>query len=207
VANTIDIRDEATPALARFTDAMRREVAPAIGTAVVDLFQQNFRSLPSNAQGFPSSGFWAGAARSTNYLVLADSVVINVDKQGVRQRLQGGTILPTGGKKYLTVARHPESYGKRAREFSNLKFSIVPGYGPALVAQRAVATEIASKRGNKGLKAVASLLGLVVMFQLIRRAFQKPNPKVIPSIFEIGATCIRTANGIADRALKRGGAA
>jgi len=206
MANTIDIRDEATPALARFTAAMRREVAPAIGAAVVVLFQENFRSLPANRQGFQSTGFWPGAARSTNYAVGGEEVFINVDKQGVRQRLQGGAILPTGGRKYLTVARHPESYGKRAREFSNLKFAIVPGVGAALVAQRAVATEIGSKRGGKGLKAVASLLGLVVMFQLLRRAFQKPNPKVIPSVFEIGATCIRTANGIADRALRRGGA-
>lgn len=205
---SIDIRDQATPALKSATAALRQQVAPAIGAAVVDLFQQNFKQLPPNKYGFASTGFWPAAARSTNYTVIADGVAINVNKQGVRQRLQGGEIKPTGGKKYLTIPRHPSTYGHRAGEFSDLKFSIVPGVGPALVARRSVGTMIErKKRGSAAFKAVASMLGIVVMFQLIKSAYQKPNPNVIPSDFEIGARAISTVNGIVARAMQRGGAA
>jgi len=47
------------------------------------------------------------------------------------------TILPTNGKKYLTIPVHPLAYGRRAREFSDLVFLRVGPFHTPILARRA----------------------------------------------------------------------
>lgn len=189
MAASIDITDQATPALARVIQAIRQKVAPAIGAAVVRLFQDNFAKLPDNKHNWPSTGFWAQAARATNYDLLADGVQINVNKQGVRQRLQGGEIHAEGDG-YLTIPAQARAYGHRAREFSlRMLFS---RRGGSLHPWGLISDEVKDGDRTDG-----------VMFWLTKSVTQDPNPDVIPSVFEIAATAIRTVNQIVDRAAAR----
>lgn len=209
MAATVDITDEVMPILKAFSSAMRRSVAPAIGAAVVLLFQQNFLSLGTNQQNFPSTGFWAGAARSCNYDVLADGVQINVNQQGVRQRLQGGEIHAKPGH-YLTIPARAEAYGKRAGEFTNLHavfFKTSHGFFAALAENQSQDVSFGRKKkdGSRTVKP-GEERGGGVLFWLVRSVKQAGNPNVIPSADEIESVALATVLGIAERAQQRGGA-
>lgn len=193
MAGSIDITDEVTPLLQALSPALRTQVAPAIGAAVVLLFQDHIGALPDNKKGWPSTGFWAQAVRSCNYNVLAEQVNINVDKQGFRQRLQGGTI-EAEPDSYLTLPAQARAYGKRAREFSNLHLAF-------------------SRRGG-----VARPWGLVsddfedgdrtdgIMFWLVKSVTQTANADIIPTEAQITQTATSTVDGIVQRITQRGGA-
>lgn len=208
-AITIDIRDEVTPALAALRESCQpQNVNPAIGTAVKKLFQNHFIGLPSNKQGFPTTNFWADAARSTTWMLLADGVLIRVDKAGVQQRLRGGDIVPGAGKTYLTLPATADAYGHRAGEF-NLKFAIVNQDGfqrPALVARRSVAAMVTQTKTGK-FKHTGDEIGEVVFYWLVRHVHQEPNPDVIPSDDEITTAATDTVQDIVARALYHNGGA
>src|SRR5712692_8801431 len=123
MAFTIDIQDRATPAVeGALSELQLAGVKPVIGRAVVQLVQHHFLRLNSsraNPLGGPRSNFYAQAARNTRYDVLTDGVLVSVSQIGIRQRLEGGEILPRNAK-YLALPAIAEAYGKRAREFPNL---------------------------------------------------------------------------------------
>jgi hypothetical protein len=208
MAGTIDIRDQVTPILQGLAPALRRQVAPAIGAAVVVLFQDHFAGLPDNRNNWPSTGFWAQCARATNYNVLAEQVDINVDKQGFRQRLQGGAIKAKSGG-WLTIPARAEAYGKRAREFSNLEavfFQTSHGFFGALVESGSQDVSFGRKKkdGTRTVKPGAERGG-GVMFWLKKSVTQKPNPAVLPTDAQITAAINETVTGIVDRIKQRGG--
>lgn len=202
----VDIRDDVTASL-KGVQAALRNVAPAVGAAVVLLFQQHFLGLPDNKNNWPSTGFWGRAARSTNYNLLADGVDINVNQQGVRQRLQGGTIRPVNGN-WLTIAARSEAYGKRAREFNNLVFVLFRADLAALVEDISQDVSFGRKRKDGTRKVTpGEERGGAVMFWLKKSVTQTANPDVIPSEDRVRETCRITVVGIVDRLQQRGGAA
>ena len=204
---SVNIRDEISPALQSLTQAVRERVAPAIGAAAVKLFQQNFQSLGTNKRNWPSTGFWAQAARATNYDLLVDAVVVNVNQVGVRQRLEGGEIHREGGG-YLTIPARAEASGKRASEFNNLHavfFKTGHGFFAALVEANQTAVKI-GKQKKDGTRTTTrgAESGGGVMFWLVKSVTQAANPNVIPSAEAITAVAISTATGIITRAAQRG---
>ncbi len=203
---TIDIRDDVTPILKGLGLALTRELKPAIGAAVVELFQSNFRTLGTNRQGFPTTNFWARAVRATNYDVLADGVNINVNQQGVRQRLEGGTITAVNST-WLTIPAREEAYGKRAAEFNNLHFVFFRSNLAALVENESVDVAFGNKKKDGSRTVTAGEEhGGGVMYWLKKSVSQAANPAVIPSEAAISATVLQTATGISERAQQRGGA-
>jgi hypothetical protein len=194
MASTIDITDNVTPILQGLVPALRRQIAPAIGAAVVLLFQDHFGALPDNRNNWPSTGFWAQCARSTNYNVLAGQVDINVNKQGFRQRLQGGEITAEGDG-WLTIPAQARAYGKRAREFSNLRLAF-SRKGGALRPWGLITDEFKSGDRTDG-----------VMFWLTKSVTQQPNPAVLPTDAQITETITKTVDGIIERSKQRGGVA
>lgn len=203
MAASVDITNEVTPVLANVTDAIRRAMLPAIGAAEVKLFQDNFLSLGTNKNNWPSTGFWAGAARSTNYDLLADAININVNQQGVRQRLEGGRINAKDGG-WLTIPARQEAYGNRAREFNNLHFVFFRSNLAALAENQSqdVSFGRTKKDGTRTVTA-GEERGGGVMFWLVRSVNQEANPKVIPTEQQIIETATKTATGIIERAAKR----
>jgi hypothetical protein len=91
-----------------------------IGRGVVKLIRDNFRTLPPNERGFPTTGFWQRAAEATQYAVVEDGILININQIGVRQRFFGGEIKPIRAK-YLTIPAIAETYGCSAGDFGSLK--------------------------------------------------------------------------------------
>lgn len=207
----VDIRDEVTAALKGLSVALK-QAPPAIGAAVVLLFQQHFASLPQNKNGWPSTGFWGRAARSTNYNLLADGVNINVTQQGVLQRLLGGHIRPTQGHKYLTIPAIAAAYGKRAGEFSNLHFGFAENrYGnlaPALIENWSQDVKFGRARKDGSRKVTPGAeRGGSVFFWLVRSVYQQADPTVIPGEQQVREVCRLTVQGIVDRATRRQGGA
>jgi len=153
---------------------------------VLNLFQDHYRSLPPNRQ-FPgrTTHFWADAARSTSFALDSDGFTITTNKQGVLQRYLGGTIKPTGGRKYLTIPAREEAYGKLASDFNNLRFAITD-QGPALVEADATRIKIGrqKKDGTRNIKNLGETGG-AVMFWLRRSVTQRGNTNIIPTTEKI----------------------
>ncbi len=171
-----------------FLDQLPTFLAPeqlhkVVGNALVDLFQQHIAGLPSNHQGFPSTNFWPAAARSVSWESAGEGVSISVSHPGFQQRLLGGTIRPTQGKKYLTIPAIGAAYGHHAAEFSQLRFRFLTNpmgrLQPALVLIPDATSRAAGKSGRTA-HARAATSGLVPYYWLARQAEQAPNPGVVP---------------------------
>lgn len=184
-------RDTATPEL-KFLQAnvTPHRIAAEVGPRVTRLVQRNFlkKENAGNKHGWPSTHFYARAAEATNWQEGFGFVMISVNQIGVRQRLQGGDINPTGGRKYLTIPAVAEAYGKRAGEFNNLRFGFVldPETGktrPALVEAEATQIKISKikKSGKRTITPTSSTTGKVAIFYLIAGAHQEADPTVLPT--------------------------
>jgi len=206
ISNTINIEDQASAEL----QAIALSVSPEalnqkIGASVALLFQKHFLALPSNKQGFTSSGFWSQAARSTNFFSDAAAAVINVNQVGVRQRLEGGEIKPGPGKTYLTIPACSEAYAKgRSGEFATLKFGFALNqFGhmqAALVEAEATQVKFGPRRKDGSQKVTHGAdLGGKVFYWLAHSVKQKGNPNVIPSEQEITETALSTIHSLFDR--------
>ncbi len=114
------IRDTAGPALANLRSALTpQRMAAAVGPACAKLTQQHLLDLGTNKKGWPTTNFYARAAKATNWAAAPEGVVVSINQIGVRQRYQGGPIRPVNAK-YLTIPIDPEAYGKVASDFENL---------------------------------------------------------------------------------------
>lgn len=211
ISAIISIQDTATPTLTALQGVMKpRALAANIGEAEVILFQNHFRNAPPNKYGYPSTGFWKDAVRATNYTASDFGVTINVNKIGVRQRLQGGDIFPVKGK-YLAIPARAEAYGKAPGEFNNLQLAYrrTGGSAQAFALVEAAATQI--KLGRKGKNGQRSyntnVTGGGVYFWLVKSVHQKPDPTAVPHESEMLQVARETMDRIVERVSKRGGAA
>jgi hypothetical protein len=145
------------------------------------------KNLLPNKYGYPKTNFYGQAARSVSSGVEGDDINIDITGPvGFRQRLKGGTIRPKNVK-FLTMPAAPEAYGKRAREFSNLKFAIVfdpkiQKSRPALVTTESTQFKLGQRRKDGSRKVtVLGEVGGGVMYWLLRSATQSPDPTVLPT--------------------------
>lgn len=176
---TVDVRDASKAILATAEARMSpRVVNKIIGRAGQTFVRKHFYDLDAkrpNRMGGDRTHFYGGAARSTTFAATADGAVISVNQTGVRQRILGGPILPTKSK-YLTIPARAEAYGKRAREFNNLK---VVRFGNVLALVEADATKL--RKTKKGFRA-AGETGGGVMYWLVPKVAQKADPSVMPNL-------------------------
>src|SRR5574341_195301 len=163
------------------------KVRPLIGRAVTNRVQSHFYSLNSaraNKLGGKRTNFYSSAAKSTQFQTTSDGVTVSINKQGIRQRLQGGVIRPKNAK-YLTIPAIAEAYGRRAREFSNLEFGFAKDESgdlrPALVEAQATLL----KRNRKGRLKSGGEVGGKAFYWLGRSADKDPDPSVLPTKEEL----------------------
>jgi hypothetical protein len=159
--------------LARFYGS--QTVYEAIGASVSELAVTHLarRDQAGNKNGWPRTHFWEGIARGVRDKVDPNGVTI-VFPYPMRAKVLGATIVPVRSK-YLTIPMNAEAYGKRAREFSGLKFAVVPGIGAALVTDTPEA---------------------VLMYRLVRRAVLPPDPHALPAEGDIAAAARRALDEI-----------
>lgn len=199
---TVEVHDATQAILA---DAAAR-ISPGvvnklIGRAGQTFVRKHFYDLDAkrpNRLGGERVHFYGGAAKSTTFATTADGAVISVNQTGVRQRIQGGTILPKKSK-YLTIPARAEAYGKRAREFNNLK---VVRFGNVLALVVADATKLS--KGKKGFRA-AGETGGGVMYWLVPKVVQKADPSVMPNLEALRVFVLEELRKAI--AVKKGGAA
>jgi hypothetical protein len=192
---TFRIEDQASPDLTKLI-AEVRNVVPALtaaGRGVANLLRDHFAELDAsrpNRMGWERQHFWNEIRGSVNNPVVTGAgAEVSIDHVALRQKIEGGPIAPVHGQ-FLTLPAVEEAYGKRAREFSGLKFAIVedPESGhmrPALVAQRGVATVISRGPRAKHYKAVAEHVGVIALFWLVRRVVQAPTEGALPEYGEL----------------------
>lgn len=202
MAYSIDIKDGVTGVVSRYQESLRSgRLNPVMGRAVVKQLQNNFRKLNgsrANQMGGARTNFYEHAAKSTQFLATVDEIRVSVNQVGVRQRLEGGLIRPVKGK-YLTIPAVSEAYGKRAREFPNLRLAFGRGH-KVIGLEEAPATIVG--RGKKGYRAAGSQGGRII-FWLVKSALQKADPSVVPSDGELTATALQAAGSALERLAKR----
>lgn len=198
----IKIKDGATPMLQELEKTIRGgqlENAMAQGAANRVrkwLFRKN--QTNPNKLGGRRTNFWSGVAKSTSYTSQVGRATVIIDKIGFAQRLHGGFI-KAKNKKYLTIPAVPEAYGRRAREFSDLRFGFTEGkYGglvPALVrASRSRVSFGRRKRdGSRTVKQGGLDGGGEAMYWLVKRVFQQADPSSLPPAQEITDAAMRGA--------------
>lgn len=92
-------------------------------------------TLMSRGSTARRSGRGGGLLQSANIERVPGGVAVVVGGSGAPYAAvheEGGTITPKSSK-YLTIPAQPKYGGKRAREFSDLRFGFAAGYGPVLM--------------------------------------------------------------------------
>lgn len=183
---TVTVKDDASPMIRKLGDAITSpEIQNAMGrgaSKAVQAFLFSLNASRPNQLGGKRSNFWSASAKSTSYQTSGNQITITVSKLGYLQRIKGGEI-KARNKKYLTIPATAEAYGKRAGEFSNLRFGFAENkYGnlmPALIKQSATRSRTGRAIGGKYAKQAKSNIGNV-MYWLTPRVFQRADPSVEP---------------------------
>lgn len=155
----------------------------AIGRGVAELFRRHlfaYNQSHPNKLGGSRTNFYTAAGRATSHEVTPTGILISIAKLGIRQRLLGGTITPRQ-KKFLTIPAVPEAHGKRAGEFSNLKFAYAETPSGAMAPALVVKENTTGLRPRGGAKSPPGR----AIFWLSKRVYQQPDPGVLPDVAEI----------------------
>lgn len=187
VATTIAIRDNASLALHEAAESVApKRMAAAIGPAVARLVQRHLRGRGTNKRGWPTTNFWARAAKATSWAETPQGVVVSVNQIGVRQRYFGGVIKPVN-KRALTIPISPVSYGKVASDFPGLfllptkKGAYLVQYAGSVPDGRTKKAKGAARRSMGGNAKARKDATLNFLFKLVSQVDQKPDPNVLPS--------------------------
>lgn len=178
-------------------------------------FYSGLEASRPNKQGFPRQHFWAAVRRSVNNPVIQSpkEATVSITHVALRQRIQGGTIRPKGGKKYLTIPATSEAYGKRAREFSNLRFGFAENrfgnLAPALVENSGQRVAFGRRRKDGTSKVTPGAeIGGKAFFWLVRQVYQPADPAAMPTNAQLNIAAVRGAEewarSVSDQA-KNGG--
>jgi hypothetical protein len=185
----ITIRDQVRPLLDLMkTEAGKQGLTLVIGRSVANLTRAHLIAL--NAKRHKNGrNYYAQAARATSYEATPQGAVVSINQVGIRQRLLGGTIQPKDGKKFLTIPAATAAYGARAREFNDLDMQLVLNESGRLqwALVRRVSQAISFRRRKRKDGSIATrvvpgeLRGGEVMYWLVRRVTQQPDPSVLPA--------------------------
>lgn len=209
----IEVSDTLTPYLAQLrTLVSGNAIDNAMGQGAANTVRAHLvaRNALPNQLGGRRTNFYNRAAQSVNVQVTQPgTATVSINKVGLRQRWQGGFIRPTGGRKYLTIPAIPEAHGRRASEFSNLRFGFTEGRSgglvPALVEASASKVTFGRKRKNGSRSVSSSATGGKAYFFLVKQVFQQADPSVLPTSEQIGAGAAEGARNLLAAAIAKGG--
>lgn len=166
--------DTATPAIRRLVvRASGRSAFAAMAASVANLIREHLvrKDQIPNRLGGTRTHFYAAAARGTNWTAGDNSAEVTIAKDGIRQRLLGGTIRPVN-RKFLTVPVSPLAHGRTAAEFgAELRLVVFGG--------------TASNANAFGMLVLGRGAVANVLYLLVRKVTQAPDPTVLPTDQEI----------------------
>jgi hypothetical protein len=197
VSLEISVTDRCSPMLRRIMNGLSEgALGKLFGTAGVDFLRAHFFKLDQerpNAMGGKRTHFYGRVARSCTYEVtLTGSVMLSAGEGtlGLAQRIHGGEIHPVNAK-WLTTPARKEAYGKRAREFSNLRLAFFGRGKMALVEAESVDITFGRKRKAGSRKVTPGQeRGGAVMFWLRKSVTQQPDPSVAPNLRALEDACL-----------------
>jgi hypothetical protein len=173
------------PPLLRLRRGLERpDVRRVMGRSIAGALRRHFSKLDgqrANRLGGSRTHFYGAARRAVQQpqLIGGDGVVVSVNHLGIAQRYYGGTITPKTAKA-LTLPVHPDAYGHRAREFSDLQF--IPSRRPGVFGILA--------RPNPD-----SPTGIgEAYYVLVKRVTQAPDPTVLPDFRTLEQTALEAAD-------------
>jgi hypothetical protein len=184
----IVVKDTATPALRDLRGLIApQRLAAVAGRAGQECVRNHLFGLDSsrpNSLGGRRTHFYADAARSTHWRVDEGAVLVSISHVGIAQRFFGGEIRPVN-RRLLTIPAAPEAHGRRAGEFDDLAIifrmrngSRVP-IGLARRAQQLISIE--KRKGKLKVRRGREIkAGERVLYWLVERAEQRPDPTVLP---------------------------
>jgi hypothetical protein len=191
------IVNTAGPLLERVMSAAQRSGLVLVAArAVANLVKSHLIELDTERHQF-GRHYYLQAARSVTSRGGGDGLaLVTATQTGIRQRLFGGLIKPGAGKKFLTLPNNPEDSGKRAREFNDLDYGLAlysdGSLRPALVRRASTAVSFIRRKQHDGTVKVTTkpgeLRGGEVIFWLVRKVFQRPDPTVLPPREDMNAT-------------------
>ncbi|MBC2592695.1 hypothetical protein H5P28_00315 [Ruficoccus amylovorans] len=158
------------PPLLRITRGVTEpSVKRVMGRAIANLIRRHLRKLDRerpNQLGGQRTHFYANAAAAVQNPRLHGStgVAVGINHVGIAQRFHGGVIVPKFAD-WLSIPARTEAYGTRAREHANLAFILI----------RARTTA----KGDP--LAMLQEPGGGVLFWLVKRVVQQPDPSVLPT--------------------------
>jgi hypothetical protein len=147
-----------------------------VATALLNVVQEHFqeRDQTPNKNRFPNrTHFWSKLALGSHARGTESEAIVTLPYP-VRQKIYGGTIRPSGGRKFLAIPVNALAYGRLARSFKNLVFRRA-GKGSS-----ASAVLVAIGTTGKGAKKANRPVG-EVMYQLVAKVTQAPDPDTLPS--------------------------
>lgn len=114
--------DTITPNLEKLKRRLANKSAinRALSRAVANLFRKHFRKLSGtnkNRFGVKNS-FWRRMRDSVTEESTPTVAAVSMDR-AVALRKFGGTVVPTGSRRFLTIPIHRDAYGKKATEFED----------------------------------------------------------------------------------------
>lgn len=164
----------------------RSSLNEALGKRLAKELQTYFRSRSSepNKFGAPSLGYWNKIANDTQLNEVTESgATVAITSPEFRPRLFGAVIVPTGGRKFLTIPLIRESYGKRAAEYelkSGHKLFRLPG------------SRVLVERSDKGDRSLASDQRVIMRrsrSRVVGEGYQQINVRSRSTIRAVYALC------------------
>jgi hypothetical protein len=199
----------------------RRGLNAALAQRLSDLLADHFRGRNSepNKRGWAKTNFWSQVGRATDVgEIREDGATVVVAEARFRIHLFGGTIKPTGGRKFLTIPLVQEARGisvatyerKTGRELFRI------GHARLLFEKRSrggTSSLIGGGTGRSFRKGTASEVPLKArqqlraIYALARQARIKADPNALPPMPSIVAALNEEAADFLARELKKGGPA
>jgi hypothetical protein len=112
------IRDDMSPSIKKvLTETKPEKVTSVMAKEGKKLTQRHLLAKGTNKRGWPTTNFWARAAKATSAVSNQAAAIVRITQIGVAQRYYGGPIVPRPPRKMLTIPIGPEAYGKTASDF------------------------------------------------------------------------------------------
>ena len=206
--------DAASPMLADIAALGPGKAAKVIAPAMRDLFRNRFFQLNTerpNRLGGKRQNFWNQVARGsaadpeprgTEASTDDQGVIVSINHVGIRQRIEGGVIKPTGGRKFLSIPAITEAYGTVPADWGfkpksggtqdsrTGRLHFVPTRNGGALVMNSLSEVTFGKRVKKdGSRTVikGGSLGGQVVFWLVKSVTQKPDPTILPTQAQVTA--------------------
>lgn len=177
-------------------NAIREDLVTEVKTHLAGLDKSR-----ANTLGGRRTHFYEKAADSVEHVLNDTELRIQIPHLGLAQRYFGGTIEPVNAQ-WITIPARSESYGRRAREFHDLRFVQFSGETAALVktSVQVDGDEAVDDAGNVTTRkrTKRSRDEGAVFYWLKKSVTQAPDPDVLPSRERLAAVALESAKNYVD---------